>query len=345
MNSKAISVFGAVLGLSMPQLAHADTEGVTWTYADAARAATTLIQSQAVPLFNGGNRLSVSARYSFTSSTPCSFTLVASIPAHSAGGTARAASQERTTLRFGRLKTMLIEDKQPNYLKVYGLDLDQDKGKQVFAGSRDGALRLLRIFNAINSYCTAPGLTGSAPTAYSSRVMQKPDVLGNPECGFPAVPGLNLTAARPGSSRVATFGFKVPSAQTPDSTFWVGGQGGSRVSNWGGIIAGPGFSLKSEAYKQEKITSAKVLVDGRDAGVDLWVGHERGFGSPFSPYVSVKPAYVHLEASLMDMLAPGSRAELRIYNASGAQRGSLTFDISKVRYIPRALEGANWACG
>ena len=89
---------------------------------------------------------------------------------------------------------------------------------------------------------------------YSARAATKPDVLGNPRCDFPAVPGLTMTERdRP---YVGSAEFKVPNREggSQYTYFSLGVSESDKVASWRGILAqDPRFSVSDPAFARNHI--------------------------------------------------------------------------------------------
>jgi hypothetical protein len=194
-----------------------------------------------------------------------------------------------------------------------------------------------------------PALTQSA--APGARVPAQPDVLGNPQCRFRAVPELLLTDGRPGAVKQAMFSL-APREGGKDARLAVGAQPAkpcpecAKVSNWRGILAKPYFQLEGAGYTAAQATAATLVVDGAPVGISFLVRHS---SDPYQAGKFLSRLAVNVpvpdEGKLVEAIARGRVAELRIYAATGTQLGIGTFDVGTLRLMPAELESARWSCG
>lgn len=190
----------------------------------------------------------------------------------------------------------------------------------------------------------APAVAPAQIPSLSERVAEKPDILGNPQCRFRAVPELLLTDNKPPVVKTASYLAIARQGGGKETRFSVGGQSGESVANWQGILAQPQLVLDHPAHRRAQVTRALVTIDGRPLEVPVAPNHEPdAYGSdPFVPWVTISPT-TYNPGGLLTSIAGGATLEVRLY-AGSRQLSQWTFDVGTLRHMPAALKGARWTC-
>ena len=121
----------------------------------------------------------------------------------------------------------------------------------------------------------------------------------------------------------------------------------SSYVQWGSLRVNPRFSITNEELRAYKIIKAEVTVDGRPLVSDWLITHNQGYGGGGNAGIvklelSRRPKGEH--GKVVAAMAAGRTVMLTLHDSAGLVR-TYSFDVSRLRDMPRALEGAKFRCG
>lgn len=313
----------------------------------------TRFESVRAPMFgNGAAMPGITATYTVRSSG-CETRYEVSYPSHVIGTTSFAARAETFTIAWSGATAVELSG---DYVRVRASSLPNGNRQFYTAGT---AATVKAAMDRLRTACGAPGTQPVAPPAPSLRTVSsgvgaREPVAGTgrgaPQCRFRNVPELVLTDNTPPVVKRASY--RVPAREGgKDARFAVGAQAAkpcpncATVSNWRGILANPVFSLEGAGYTGRQAVAASLNVDGAPVVMSFYIQHEKSYLDPskYSSRVTLSPS-VPDEPKLLEAMARGNLAVLRVYGAGNTLLGTGTFGVSSLRQIPAELEAARWTC-
>ncbi len=126
----------------------------------------------------------------------------------------------------------------------------------------------------------------------------------------------------------------------------------SSYVQWGALRVAPRFSLENDDLTPSQMVRAEVAVDGMPIRANWQVTHNKAqyTAGPFTKFVKVELSrYATAKGGrehgkVAAAMAAGRIVTLTLYDA-GRQARQYVFDVSRLRDVPRALEGAQFKCG
>lgn len=176
-------------------------------------------------------------------------------------------------------------------------------------------------------------------------------------CKFRRLPELSLTEQKP-YPRYAFFSYDRGQEYQPelliverDDHIYDANEDSSYVQ-WGALRVVPRFSLENDDLRPTQMVRADVAVDGVPLRANWQVQHNKAqYGSgPFTSFVKVELSrYATAKGGrehgrVAAAMAAGRSVTLTLYDAAGQAR-QYVFDVTRLRDVPRALEGAQFKCG
>ncbi len=313
-------------------------------------------ESVRAPMFASGRTVTgVTATYTIRSSG-CETRVEVSLPSHVVGTNSFPARADSYALPWRTVSSVEISG---DYVHVYAPGLPNG-GRKFYTAGGSGAMKA--AMDRLRTACGAPGtvVTPPAPAPVTTAAVSAggvgarerlADVRGTPQCRFRNVPELTLSDNLGRVVKRATY--RVPAREGgKDARFSIGAQAAkpcpdcATVSNWRGILANPSFSLEGEGYTGRQAVAASLNVDGAPVVMSFYIQHAKSYLDPskYSTRVTLTPA-VPDEPKLLEAMARGNLAVLRVYGAGNTLLGTGTFGISSLRQMPRELEAARWTCG
>lgn len=236
-----------------------------------------------------------------------------------------------------------------------------ENGKRyLYAGGAEGAQQVRRTVDRLIAACggratvqpTSTPAPAQAPTPapaapnWAERVAIEPDILGQPQCRVPAVPGLFVIQRTPPAVSGAAYAVVPPEWAREGTGFSFGVEDSQNVTNWQGLLAyDPRFDIRSDRIGAAKVVRADVTLDGSPFSVPITIMHEEAFGQPYSPQVILAPTYYADQDQWFARLERGSIASVTLYDQNGTRFGPWTFDVSSLRNVPAALKASGFGCG
>lgn len=164
------------------------------------------------------------------------------------------------------------------------------------------------------------------------------DKWGDPQCGFVAVPQLTISE---GQFRTARFESRSRD-RGGQSYLSVSFQPAFNTAQWHGLLPVARFIVTNDALVSARYPlSATVTIDGRTSALATFLSRENG--DPLSRMAVGLKAMAD-EIPRVGELAAGSIAVVRLFNASGTEISSDTFDVSQLRHVPGLLGATGWKC-